>query len=163
ALQLEGQPRGKLFARRFGVAGLGLWQKQARLQIGEPSRHDEIIGGQLEPEPPRLADKSQILVGERQNGDLLEVDLLRARQRQQQIERSLEAFDIDDEIAVDPGLARKHRLEGIGALLRLIHHASSSDSFCLPAATSKGLGLDKRASAASARTAEAPDSSGTAP
>ncbi len=46
------------------------------------------------------------MVGERQNGNLGEIDLLLARQRQQQIERAFEALDID------------HQRRLVGAALR---------------------------------------------
>ena len=45
---------------------------------------------------PRRVDELQILVGQRQDRDLRKIDLLRARQRQQQIERALEALHVDD-------------------------------------------------------------------
>ena len=38
----------------------------------------------------------EVLIGERQHGNLGDVDLLRARERQQQIERALVAGDVDD-------------------------------------------------------------------
>ena len=41
--------------------------------------------------------KLQVLVGQRENGNLGEVDLLLPRQRQQQVERALVALDVDDQ------------------------------------------------------------------
>ena len=107
------------------LAGLAR-QQQPRLEVREPRRHDEIVGGKLEPQLLRLADEAEILVGERQHGDLGEVDLLRARQRQQQIERALEAGDVDDErvlvveVSVDDGLLP--RRYGLVRWLRLGSH-----------------------------------------
>ena len=40
---------------------------------------------------------TQVLVGQRQNGNLGEIDLLLPRQRQQQVERALIALDVDDQ------------------------------------------------------------------
>ena len=39
----------------------------------------------------------EILVGQRQDGNLGEIDLLLPRQRQQQVERALIALDVDDQ------------------------------------------------------------------
>ena len=72
-------------------------QQQARLEIGEPRRHHQIVGGKLEAQFPHLLDEGEVLVGQRQDRDLGEVDLLLARQRQQQIERPFEALDVDDQ------------------------------------------------------------------
>ena len=63
----------------------------------EPRRHHEIVGGKLEPQLLRFADEAEVLVGQRQHGNLGKVDLLRAGERQQQIERALVAGDVDDE------------------------------------------------------------------
>ena len=41
--------------------------------------------------------KDEILVGQRQDRNLRQIDLLLTRQRQQQIERAFEAFDVDDQ------------------------------------------------------------------
>ena len=78
----------------------GAWsigQQQPRFQIGEPSRHHQIVGRQLEPELARFLDESEILIRQRQDRDLGEVDLLLAGEREQEIERPFEAFDIDDQ------------------------------------------------------------------
>ncbi len=93
-------PVGSPSSRRLGR------QQQLRLEKGEPRRHDQIVGGDLEPEPPRLGDEVEILLGERQHRNLGEIDLLGAGQRQQQVERSLEAFDIDHELIAGLRLER---------------------------------------------------------
>ncbi len=67
---------GALALRRVRIR-----QQQARLQIGEPGRHHQIVGGEFEPQLARLLDEGEILVGERQDRDLREIDLLLARQR----------------------------------------------------------------------------------
>ena len=90
--------------RGIGVF-LVLGQQQARFEIGEPRRHHEVIGCDLELQLLRFGDEGQILLDERQNRNLGEVDFLRARQRQQQIERALKAVDVDDE-----GFARRRHI-----------------------------------------------------
>ena len=47
------------------------------------------VGGQFEPQLARRLDEGEILVGQRQDRDFGEIDPLRARQHQQQIERAL--------------------------------------------------------------------------
>ena len=74
-----------------------LRQQQPRFQVGEPRRHHQVIGGEFEPHFARRLDEGEVLVGKRENGNLGEIDLLLARQRQQQIERAFEALDIDDQ------------------------------------------------------------------
>ena len=78
-----------------GVAVLG--QQQARLEVGEPGRHHQVVGGEFEPQLARLLDEGEVLVGQRQDRDLGQIDLLLARERQQQIERTLETLDVDDQ------------------------------------------------------------------
>ena len=105
--------RGRHFlgARAFG--GRRLRQQQTRFQEGEPGRHHEIVGGKLEPDFSRRLDELQILVGQRQDRNLGEVDLLLPRQREQQIERALIALDVDDQRRLALGkLGRPPGLEG---------------------------------------------------
>jgi hypothetical protein len=76
--------------RRFG-------QQQPRLQEGEPGGHHEVIGSQFEADLSRRLDEAQILVGQRQDRNLGEIDLLLPRQREQQVKRALIALDVDDQ------------------------------------------------------------------
>src|SRR5438045_8891002 len=39
-------------------------QQQAGLEIGEPRRHHEIVRRELKPQPPRLLDEEEILIGQ---------------------------------------------------------------------------------------------------
>ncbi len=78
-------------------AAARLRQQQARLQERQPRRHDEIVGGEFEAQLARRLDEGEVLVGQRQNGNLGEVHLLLPRQREQKIERALIAFDVDDQ------------------------------------------------------------------
>ncbi|CEJ85586.1 hypothetical protein HYPGJ_21096 [Hyphomicrobium sp. GJ21] len=87
--------RHLLRRRRMGIF-LVLGQQQARFQKRKPSRHDEIIGRDLELQLLRFSDECEILLDQRQNGNFGEVDLLRSRKRQQKIERPFEALDIDE-------------------------------------------------------------------
>ncbi len=95
-LQAEGERGGEVFgALAFDRIEFG--QQQSRFQIGEPRRHHQIVGRELEPQLLGLLDEGEILLGERQHRDLGEIDLLGAGQGEQQVERPLEAADIDDE------------------------------------------------------------------
>ncbi len=89
--------RGRHFLGARSVRGGGFGQQQPRFQKCQPRRHHEIVGGELEADFPRRLDEHQILVGQRQNGDLVKIDLLLPRQRQQQVERALIALDVDDQ------------------------------------------------------------------
>src|SRR5581483_5761361 len=90
-LQAEGQPGGQLLAGRLLVAARLARQQEPRFEEGEPGRHHQVVGGQLETQLARLGDELEVLVGELQDGNLGEVHLLRARERQQHVERSFEA------------------------------------------------------------------------
>src|SRR3546814_3354388 len=84
ALHMERQGGVHLGAARR-LLGAGLRQQQARLQVGEPGCHDQVVGSQLQPQLPRLADELQVLLGEVEDADVLQVDLLVARQLQQHV------------------------------------------------------------------------------
>ena len=96
--QPAGERRRHLGAARLLGVGLLVGQEQPRLEVGEPRRHDQIAGREFDAEPPGLCDIGQILLGQRQYGDAREVDLLRAGERKQKIERTLEAVEIDDQL-----------------------------------------------------------------
>ncbi len=91
-----GERSGHLLCAR-SLRGCGLRQQQPRFQKRQPCRHHEIIGGKLEPDLPGGLDEHQVLIRQRQDGDLGEIDFLLARQREQQVERALIALDIDDQ------------------------------------------------------------------
>ena len=94
------QPIGERSRHLLGarpVGGCRLGQQQPRFQECEPSRHDEIVGGEFETDLSCHFDELEILIGQGQNGNLGEIDLLLPRQRQQQVERAFIAFDIDDQ------------------------------------------------------------------
>ncbi len=89
--------RGGHFLGARSLRGGGFRQQQPRFEKRQPRRHHQIIGGKLQPDLPRRLDEDEVLVGQRQDGNLGEIDLLLPRQRQQQIERALIALDIDDQ------------------------------------------------------------------
>ena len=89
--------RGRHFLGAGTVRRGGLGQQQPRFQEREPCRHHQIIGGKLEANFAGRLDEDEVLIGQRQNGNLGQIDLLLPRQRQQQIERTLIALDIDDQ------------------------------------------------------------------
>ena len=96
AAQTVGQ-RGRHFLGARAVRRRRFGQQQPRLQKRQPRRHHQIVGGEFEPDLAGRLDEYQVLVGQRQNGDLVKIDLLLPRQCQQQIERSLITFDVDDQ------------------------------------------------------------------
>ena len=82
------------------------WDQQPRFEIGEPRRHHQIIGGHFELQLSRLLDEDQILLGQRQDGNPRQINLVMAREFEQQVERTFEAADIDDQrIGRSVGLA----------------------------------------------------------
>ena len=77
SLKLKRQMRGKLFTRGpfFGwIRG----QQQSGLQEREPCGHDQIVSGQFQPQLFRLFDERQILMGQGQDRDFAQIDLLGA-------------------------------------------------------------------------------------
>ena len=80
---------------RFRARRVG--QQQPRFQVGEPGGHHQVIGGELEPQFARRLDEGEILVGELEDRNSRQVDLLAARKLKQQVERPLEPVDIDVE------------------------------------------------------------------
>ena len=94
--------------RERGRVHIGGWlrgggKKQTRLQKGEPRGHDQIVGGELEPQFPRGLDEAQILLRQREDGDARQIDPLAPGELQQQVERAFEAIEVDGE----SGLARR--------------------------------------------------------
>ena len=175
-LQPEGEQSGKLRAGGFALLRRLGGKQQLRLEEGKPRRHDEIIGGDLQSEAARLGDEVEILLGERENGDPGEVDLLGAGERKEKIEGPLEALDIDDQRLtgrhvlallgrVPIGQARllwllRHRVFG------LVHHATGVPAASLTSAiasvSSKGSGACRKERARAKRSAAIPSSGGTA-
>ena len=94
--QAPGQRLGQLLAARLAVTRR-LRQQQPRLQVGEPGRGDQVVGGDLELEVARLLDIGEVLLRQRQDRDLRQIDLLLPGERQQEVDRPLEAFEVDDE------------------------------------------------------------------
>lgn len=97
--QLPLQRVGHLLAGRLLVLRR-LRKHQARLQIGEPRGHHEIVGREFQPQPARLLHEHQILVDQRHHGDAPQIDLLIARKGQQDVERTLVSLQIEDQLAL---------------------------------------------------------------
>src|SRR5215471_491563 len=91
------QLRGQLGPRRLVVLRR-LRQQEARFQVSEPGRHDEVVGRDLEVQKALPRDEGEILVRERQDRDLPEIDLLLARQSQQQIDRTLIPVEFEHQL-----------------------------------------------------------------
>jgi hypothetical protein len=88
--------RRHLLARGGLVLRVGR-QQQPRLEEGQPRRHDEVIGRELDPQALGPLDEIEVLLRQLQHRHLPQVDLLRAAEREQQVERPLEAVDIHDQ------------------------------------------------------------------
>src|SRR5262245_57306530 len=184
-LEPEGKERGKLGPARLPLLrGFGR-QQQLRFEESEPCRHDEIVGGDLEPEPARLGDEIEILLGERKHGDLGEIDLLGARERKQEVERPFETLDVDHEpiARFEHGFPALPVLDRVRLRRRLVRrgfdraHALTVGSrprlaTCVPAASvtsamasaaSNGSGARNCARALAKRSAARPSRRGTAP
>ena len=73
-LQPQLEPQRQFLGRRVDRRVLG--QQQAAFEIGEPRRHHEIIGGDLQPQRLGLLEIGQILLDQRQDRNLVEIDLL---------------------------------------------------------------------------------------
>ena len=106
---MKGQGGGHLLAAGLFPA-LQVGQQQARLQVGQPRRHHQIIGGQLQVGAPGADDEGQVLLGQLQDGDLRQVHLLVAGQGQKQVDGTLEAVDVDDEADAGIDVHPVHRV-----------------------------------------------------
>ncbi len=89
--------RGRHFLGARSVRRRRFRQQQPRFQKRQPCRHHEIVGGKLKTDLPGRLDEHQVLVGQRQNRNLGEIDLLLPGQRKQQVERALITLDVDDQ------------------------------------------------------------------
>ncbi len=83
--------------RRRLLALRRLGQQQARLEVGEPRCHDEVIGSQFKTIAARLLDKREVLLGQRQHRDAVKIDLLAACEFEQQVQRTGKSVDVDDQ------------------------------------------------------------------
>jgi hypothetical protein len=95
--QAEGEARRQLVAGGLVLMSFFPGQQQLGFEKRQPGRHHQIVGSQLQPGFQRLVDEFEVLLCQRQHGDLGKIHLLRARQRQEQVERALEALQIDDQ------------------------------------------------------------------
>jgi hypothetical protein len=92
------KPFGKRGGQIFGCGLLilgGLRKKKARLEVGEPGGHDEIVGGKLKPDLASSFDKFEILFSQMQNGNLRQINLLTAGEFEQQVERAFETVHVN--------------------------------------------------------------------
>ena len=92
-LQPELQQRRHHLAARL-VVGCRLRHHQPALEVGEPGRHHQVIGGDLDALLAHRLDEGEVLLGKRQHRNLRQVDLLAPRQFEQQVERAFIAVDV---------------------------------------------------------------------
>ena len=91
------QHRSELGAARLVILRR-LRQQQTRFEIGEPRRHHQVVGGDLEAKLALPGDKVEILIGQRQDRDPGEIDLLLTGQCEQQIDRPLIPVELEHEL-----------------------------------------------------------------
>jgi hypothetical protein len=124
AAKPELQCFGKFCAFRF-PALCRLREQKARLQIGEPSRRDEIIRGEFETQAARRRDKFEILLDKRQHGNLAQIHFLPAREVEQKIERAFKTLDIGHEVVFLVGLRgilNKRQIQRLALPVRGLPH-----------------------------------------
>ena len=95
ALQAQLQAQGQLFGT--GVFLLFLRQQQGGFQVGEPCRHHQVIGGDLQLQRLGPLDVEKILVDQREDRNLPQIDLLPPGEVEQQIERTLPPVELEIE------------------------------------------------------------------
>jgi len=109
ALHLERQGSGHLLTRGLVLAAQ-VGQQQTRFQVGQPRRHHQIVGGDLQVGLLGGGDELQVLVGQGQDRYLGNVELMVTGQGQQNVERPFIAVEIDHE---DNLAVHRRRLRGI--------------------------------------------------
>ena len=126
--QLEGQMIGHILGRGAVILRIG-GQQQPRFQEGQPGCHDQIIRRQFDPQGAGLFDEGQILLGQLKDRDGHEIDLLRSRHGQKQVQRAFIAVHIDDQRLICAALGHGVRPVGngaqIGHVCGLLGHAAS--------------------------------------
>ena len=75
----------------------GLGPQRSAIQIGEPGRKDEIIGGEFEGAAAQFLDEDEILFGEGEDRDLVRSTLLRRASSSSPDRAGPRNVDIDDE------------------------------------------------------------------
>src|SRR5262249_53669159 len=123
------------------------------------------VGRKLEAQPPRLFDESKVLVGKRQDGNPGEIDFLMACEGQQEVERSLEAFDIDDQRrligrAIGRRFDERNFLRHDLAICGPAAGDRAAKNSWGAAARSRSVGLRRAAGAAAARASASPKGGG---
>src|SRR5262249_24482109 len=124
----------------------------------------QIVGRKLETNLPCRFYELKVLIGERQDRDFGQIDLLLPRERQKQVEWTLIAANVNDQRLFTFGkLRRPARLKGqdlrrhAPAAHNRLTRASNS---AFAATRSKANGGLRHANAASARSKALPDNSG---
>jgi hypothetical protein len=112
AAQAQGQGGCEfLGARLLALRRLG--EQEAGLEIGQPGGHHEVVRRQLQAHTARRLDEGDVLLGQGQDRDAVEVHLLAASEFEQQVERPFEPVHVDEQsgFALGP-LGGFHLLEG---------------------------------------------------
>ena len=91
------QPSHELGARIFPLLLVAVRQQHLRLDAQQPRGHLEILGGLVESERPDAHDE---LLADARDGNVVDVELLFANEREEQVERARERRHLDDEAPV---------------------------------------------------------------
>ena len=118
-LQTHLQAKRDLLGTRILLRILG--QQQAGFEIGEPCRHHEIVGRDLELQRSGVDDIIGVLVDQLQDRNLREIDLLGAREIEQQVERAFPPVQVQVQLLgsageferIHPHVMRVAQLAGI--------------------------------------------------
>jgi hypothetical protein len=100
------QPQREFFGVRLGERIAR--QQQRRFEIRQPRRHHEIVRRQFQLQRARGIDISEILLDQREDRNLPQIDLLPTREREQQIERPLPPVEIQRQLGVVHDAAIQH-------------------------------------------------------
>ena len=103
------QSANELGARILPLLLVAARQQQLRFDAQQPRRHLEILGGLVESE---RADAHDELLADARDRNVVDVDLLFANEREQQIERPGKRRQLDDEAVVR---VRRVTTSGVGA------------------------------------------------
>ena len=106
----------------------GRRKEEAGLQKGEPGGHHQIVGGELQSQLPRRLDEKQVLLGESEDRNPGEINLLPPSELEQKIKRPLESIEVDRESGVAGG---RNGVEIAAKFPCFRHESPPADLSCL--------------------------------
>ena len=90
-LEAQLQAQRELFGAWIFLLLLG--QQQRGFEIGQPGRHHEVIGGQFQLQIGCALDIGEVLINQREDRNLAQIDLLAARKIEQEVQRPFPAIE----------------------------------------------------------------------